>query len=266
MKWFRNAIAIAGRELGAMFVSPIAYVCLSGFAVLSGWIFFNLLARFLQVSGIYMQLAAQRPDLLAQLNLIDMVLQPTFLNMTVILLLLFPLLTMRLLSEERARHTDELLLTSPISTGSIVFGKFLAVAVVYIGMLAMSFSYVAVLMIYGSPPPALSEIASAYLGLLLMGLTFGAIGLFTSSLTSNQIVAAVSCFVVLLLFYVIDWMAMSTSGTTRDVLEYLSLVRKYQDFVKGIVDVRGLVYFSSIVALGLFLSKASLDTLRVRSN
>ena len=265
LSFLRNSVTIAKRELGSMFVSPIAYVCLSGFAVLSGWIFFNLLARFLQLSGIYMQFAAQRPELLNQLNLTEMVLQPTFLNMTVILLLLFPLLSMRLIAEERAQHTDELLFTSPITSGSVVFGKFLALAVVYLAMLAMTFSYAIVLIKFGSPGPSYGELGAAYLGLFLMGLTFGAVGLFTSSITTNQIVAAVTCFVVLLMFYVIDWMAMSASGTAKDVLEYISLVRKYQEFVKGVVDVKSVVYYLSVTAFGLFLSKAALDTLRIRS-
>ncbi len=256
---------IARREIASMFVSPIAYVCLSGFAVLCGWIFFNLLARFQQLSGVYMQFAAQQPELLAQINLHDMVVQPTFLNMTVILLILFPILSMRLIAEERRMRTDELLFTSPVSTGAVVAGKFLALMTVYVLMLAMTFSYVGVLLIYGEPTPSLAEFASAYLGLFLMGCCFGAIGIFTSSITTNQIVAAVSCFVVLLLFYVIDWIAASAGGTAKDVLEYISLVRKYQDFVKGIIDVKAVVYYLSLTGVGLFLSKAALDTLRIRS-
>lgn len=263
--FMRNAWIIAKRELKSVFVSPIAYVAISGFAVLSGWIFFNLLARFIQMSGIYMQFAAQRPDLLDQLNLTEMVLQPTFMNLTVILLLLFPMLTMRLIAEERAQHTDELLFTSPVTSGAVVFGKFLALSVVYGLMLLVTFSYATVLLVYGSPAPGLGEIAAAYVGLLLMGLAFGAIGLFTSSITTNQIVAAVSCFVILLLFYVIDWIAASASGAVKDTLEYISLVRKYQDFVKGVVDLKSIVYYLSVMAFALFLSKASLDILRIRN-
>lgn len=263
--FFSGAWLIARRELKSLFVSPIAYVALSGFAVVSGWIFFNLLARFMQLSGLYMQFAAQRPDLMKQINIADMVMQPTYANLAFFLVLLFPMLSMRSLAEERRQHTDELLFTSPISTGAVVTGKFLALLLVHTAMLAMTFSYPVVLYVFATPAPALSEFASIYLGLLLMGAAFAAVGIFTSSITSNQIVAAVACFVVLLLLYVIDWIALSVSGTTKDVLEYLSLVRRYQDFVKGMVDLGGIVYFASFVAVGLFMAKAALDALRIRS-
>jgi len=266
MALVKTSLLIARRELAAMFVSPIAYVVLSGYAVLSGWIFFNLLARFLQVSGVYMQFAQRQPELLQQLNLMEMIVQPAFLNQTILLVILFPLLTMRLVAEERRQNTDELLLTSPITTGAIVLGKYVALLVVFVLMLAMTISFPAILLMYGDPAPALSEIGAAYLGLLLLGMAFGAVGMFTSSITTNQIVAAVSCFVVLLLIYVIDWIGASAGGTVREVLEYISIVKRYQEFVRGMVDLQSIVYALSFVVLGLFLSKAAMDSLRLRSN
>lgn len=261
---WRGTWIIARRELGALFVSPIAYVALSGFAVLAGWFFFNLLARFQELASISAQLAMQRPDLLQQINLSEMVIQPTYLNLTVILVILFPLLTMRLMAEERRQGTDELLLTSPVGTGGIVLGKFVAIMLLFTLMLALTASFPAVLRIWGDPAPGWGELAAPYLGLWLMGAAFAAVGLFTSSITTNQIVAAVSCFVLLLMFYVIDWIAMGMSGTARDVLEYLSLIRRYHDFVKGVVDLKSVVYFLSIAVLGLFLSRVAVDGLRVR--
>ncbi len=261
----RGSWVIAKRELQSLFVSPIAYVALSGFAVLAGWFFFNLLAQFQEMTNVYMQLAMQRPDLLQQINLSEMVIQPTWMNLTVILVILFPILTMRLVAEERRQRTDELLLTSPVSTGAIVLGKYLAIMTVYVAMLALTLSFPLVLVIWGNPAPGWGELLTPYLGLLLLGGTFAAVGLFTSSITTNQIVAAITCFVVLLLFYVIDWIGGSAGGVVKDVLEYVSLVRRYQDFVKGIIDVKSVIYYLSFATLALFLSKAALDGLRIRA-
>lgn len=262
---WRGASIIVRRELKSLFVSPIAYVALSGFAVLAGWFFFNLLAQFQEVTSIYMQMAMRNPSLLQQINISEMVIQPTWMNLTVILVILFPILTMRLIAEERRQRTDELLLTSPISTGAIVLGKFLAVMGVYAAMLALTLSFPAVLVIWGSPPPGWGELVAPYIGLILLGASFAAVGLFTSSITTNQIVAAVSCFVVLLMFYVIDWIGGSVGGTIKDVLEYISLVRRYQDFVKGVIDLKSVVYYISFAGFALFLSKAALDGLRIRA-
>lgn len=261
----RGSWVIARRELQSLFVSPIAYVALSGFAVLAGWFFFNLLAQFQEMTSVYMQLAMQRPDLLQQINLSEMVIQPTWMNLTVILVILFPILTMRLIAEERRQRTDELLLTSPVSTGAIVLGKYLAIMIVYAAMLALTLSFPLVLVVWGSPAPGWGELLTPYLGLLLLGGTFAAVGLFTSSITTNQIVAAIACFVVLLMFYVIDWIGGSAGGVVKDVLEYVSLVRRYQDFVKGIIDVKSVVYYLSFAMLALFLSKTALDGLRIRA-
>lgn len=256
----RNAWAIAWRDIRGYFVSPIAYVVLSGFGILTGWIFFNLLGRFLQMSTIYRQFS--NPQMMARLNLNDMVIQPTLFNIVVILIIMFPIITMRLLAEERRQGTDELLLTSPVSSGQIVIGKFVAVLTVFTGMMAMTVPFFAVLFWKGNP--GLGEVLSGYLGLFFMGATFSAIGLFTSSLTRNQIIAAVSCFVILLMIYVVDWIAGSTSGMVKEILQHVSLVRRYQDFVKGILDVKNIIYFITVTGFALFMSKASLDFMRLR--
>lgn len=260
MSALRNIAAIAGRELRSYFVSPVAYVVLSGFAILTGWIFFNLLGRFIQFSTIYRQMG--NPEMMQQMNLQDMVIQPTLFNVVIILILMFPALTMRVLAEERRQGTDELLLTAPVSTGQIVIGKWIAVMGVFKAMLLMTVPFFAVLVWKGNP--GVGEIASGYIGLILMGSAFAAVGVFTSALTRNQIVAAVSCFVVLLMVYVIDWIAGSTTGTVQDVLQYVSFIRRYQDFVKGMLDLKNVVYFVSFTVFGLYLSKAALDFSRTK--
>lgn len=256
---------IARRDIASYFVSPMGYVAIAGFAVLSGWIFFNLLARYMQLTTLYLQMMFQNPEIMGRFNAQEMIIQPTYLNMTILLIIFFPLLTMRLIAEERRQHTDELLFTSPITSTSIVLGKFLAVVIVYILMLIPTLLYPILLWKYAQPAPTFGEFAAIYGGLLLLGLAFSAVGIFTSSITTNQIVAAVSCFAVLLLVYVIDWITTSASGITRDVLEYISLIRRYQDFVKGMVDLRSIVYFLSLVVLALFLSRSTLEALRLKS-
>jgi ABC-2 type transport system permease protein len=106
--------------------------------------------------------------------------------------------------------------------------------------------------------------ASGYLGLFLLSATFVSIGIFTSSLTENQIVAAVSCFVVLLLLHVLSWPAETTGTTLGTLLKYLSVIDHFSEMVKGLVDTRDLVYFLSLIVLGLFLTHRSVESVRWR--
>jgi ABC-2 type transport system permease protein len=256
----KNTYFIAAREIKAYFTSPIGYVVITFFLLLNGWIFFGLLNRFNFMSFIYMQM--QNPQMLMQMNLNEQVLAPILQNMTVILVLTVPLITMRLFSEERKMRTDELLFTSPVSIASIVLGKFLAGFFFVFIMIALTGVYPALLFAYGNPE--LGPVLSGYLGLILLATCFVAVGLFTSSLTENQIVAAVSSFVVLLMFYLININSMSMSGATKDVLDYLSLIGHYADFVKGVIDTKGLIYYISFVSAGLFLTGVSLESRKWR--
>ncbi|MFQ5743314.1 MAG: ABC transporter permease [Acidobacteriota bacterium] len=255
-----NIWAIAYKDLRAYFVSPIAYVVLAGFLLLSGWFFWIYLAQFSQMVTLYS--SVQRPDLLEQFNLNDMVMAPLLQNMVIIFLILLPLVTMRLFAEERSNKTDELLLTSPISTLEITFGKFLGAGLFYALMLVLTGLYPAILLYYGDPE--VGPILTGYLGLLLVGLSFVALGLFTSTLTDNQIVAAVSAFVALLLFFAIGWPANTVGATTGAVLRYLSLTEHFQSMVKGLLEGPDLIYYLSLIAFALFLTQRSLESLRWR--
>jgi ABC-2 type transport system permease protein len=256
----RNAYFIAARELRSYFTSPTGYVVLTFFLLLNGWIFFGLLNRFNFMSFIYMQM--QNTQMLMQMNLNLQVIAPILQNMTIILVLTVPLITMRLLAEERKMRTDELLFTSPVSIGSIVMGKFLAGFAFIAIMIALTGMYPAILFAYGNPE--LGPVLSGYLGLLLLATCFLAVGLFTSSLTENQIVAAVSCFVVLLMFYLININSMSMSGTTKEVLDYLSLIGHFGDFVKGVIDTKSIIFYITFTAAGLFLTGVSLESRKWR--
>jgi len=262
MKALTDLVHIAGKDLRAFFVSPIAYVVLTGFVVLSGWFFFNLLVQFNRMMGMYEML--RRPDIASQLNLNDLVMLPLMYNMTIVLLLMIPLVTMRLFSEEKKLKTDELLLTSPISINSIVLGKYLASLIFLLSMLALTLIYPLILFRYGQPGPEAGPIMAGYIGLFLLGGSFLAVGLFASSLTENQIVAAVICFVTLLLFFVIGWPAQTVGATLGKVLGYLSLIEHFTEFSKGLVDGRHVVYFLSFILFALFLTKRSIESSRWR--
>ncbi len=262
MKALTDLFHIAGKEMRAFFVSPIAYVVLTGYVVLSGWFFFNLLVQFTRMISMYEMM--RRPDLASRLNLNELVMLPLMYNMTIVLLLMVPLITMRLFSEEKKLRTDELLLTSPIAVNAIVLGKYLASLFFLVVLLGLTLIYPAILFHYGQPPPELGPIVAGYIGLFFLGAAFMAVGLFASSLTENQIVAAVICFVTLLLFFVIGWPAETVGATTGKVLEYLSLIGHFTDFSKGLLDSQHVVYYITFVLFALFLTKRSIESTRWR--
>ena len=256
----RNALAIAGRDLRSYFTSPIAYVVLTGFLLLGGWFFFNMLAQFNQLLIAYM--GFQNPEIVEAMNLNEWVIAPLFHNLAVVLVILVPMITMRSFAEEKKSGTYELLMTAPISVAEIVAGKFLG-GLVFIGlMVALTAIYPLILIFYGDPE--IGVIASGLLGLFLLGASFVSVGLFTSSLTDNQIIAAVSCLVTLLLFYIISWPAQSAGDLLGPLLRYLSLTEHFNELVKGVIDTRDVVYFFSVIALALFLTLRSVESLRWR--
>ncbi len=252
----RNVLAIAQRELNAYFASPIGYVLIGFFALLFGWFFYVPLAYFLQQSN----MAGMQPG--QNLNINQMLIGPTLMNTTVVMLFLFPLITMRTYSEEKRSGTIELLLTSPLRDVEIILGKFLGAMLLYAAMLAVTLIHLSILFIYGQPE--WKPIATGYLGLLLMGGCFLSLGLFISSLTKNQIVAAMATFAVFLMLWVINWISTFVGPTTQTVLQYLSLTDHFDDFAKGVIDTKHLVYYLSFMAFGLFLTAKSVDTERWR--
>jgi ABC-2 type transport system permease protein len=256
----RNILAIAGKDLRSYFTSPIAYVVLTGYLLLAGWFFFNLLANFNQLLMAYMSFSA--PDMLDAMNLNEMVVAPLLLNLAVVLVILVPMITMRSFAEEKRNGTYELLMTSPITVFEIVAGKFLGGFVFILMLVSLTGLYPLILIWFGDPEVGI--ILSGLLGLLLLGSSFVAIGLFTSSLTDNQIIAAVSCLVTLLLLYIIAWPAQSAGDVLGPLLRYLSLTEHFNELVKGVIDTRDLVYFLSVIAVALFLTLRSVESLRWR--
>jgi ABC-2 type transport system permease protein len=169
---------------------------------------------------------------------------------------------MRTYAEEKRSGTIELLLTSPITDWQIILGKFVGAMLLYIVMLAVTLIHIGLLFVYGSPE--WKPIATGYLGLLLMGGSFLSLGLFISSTTKNQIVASMATFGVFLMLWVINWIASFVGPTAQQVLSALSITEHFDDFAKGIIDTRHVVYYLSFIAFGLFITAKSVDSERWR--
>lgn len=256
----RNIFTIVGKELHSYFVSPVAYVVLTGFLLLGGWFFFNLLSRFNLLLTLYTQF--QGGEAANRLNLNDYVIAPLMHNLSIVLVILVPMITMRSFAEEKKSGTYELLLTSPVRTGELVLGKFLASFFFICIMIGLTGIYPIILLVFGNPE--IGVMSAGYLGLLLIATVFVSMGLLTSSFTENQIIAAVSGLVATLLLYIIGWPADSAGEVLGPLLRYMSVTEHFADMVKGLIDTRGLVYFGSLIVLALFLTQRSVESLRWR--
>ena len=253
-----NILAIAHKELKAYFASPIAYIVIGFSAILFGWFFVNLLYYFDRMS-LQAGMGMGGPD---SVNVNEMLIGPLFMNVSVILLFTLPLITMRTYAEEKRSGTIELLLTSPLTDLQIVMGKFLGGLVLYGAMLAVTLVHMAILFTYGNPE--WRPIAAGYLGLILMGACFLSLGLFVSSLTRNQIIAGMVTFAVFLMFWVVNWIATFMGPTSQAVLNYLSITEHLNDFARGVIDTKHLVYYLSFIAFSLFLTVRAVDSERWR--
>jgi ABC-2 type transport system permease protein len=186
--------------------------------------------------------------------------RPLFSNISVILLLLMPLVTMRLFAEERRAGTIELLLTYPVRDGAVLAAKYLAALALYALMIGLTVLYPLIVVYFARLE--WGPVLTGYLGLLLMGATFIAVGVFASSLTENQIVAAVTTFGVLLIFWILGWSADYAGGAFGRVLQFLSILEHNDSFSKGVLDTKDVLYYVNFTALALFLTLRSLEARR----
>jgi len=244
------------KEMRLYFTSPVAWVVFTMFLLIGGYFFYSIFAFYTQAS---MQ-SAMNPAMGRDLNVTDSVMRPLFSNISVILLLLMPLVTMRLFAEERRSGTIELLLTYPVRDGAVLAGKYLAAFVLYAIMIALTLLYPGIVMYFARLE--WGPVLTGYLGLLLMGATFIAVGVCASSLTENQIVAAITTFGVLLLLWVLGWSADYAGGTAGRVLQHLSLLEHNDSFAKGVLDTKDLLYYANFIVLALFLTLRSLEARR----
>ena len=254
-----NVLVIASKELRSYFSSPIAYVVVGLFAVLFGYFFVVSLSFFVRIS---MQAGMGGMGGPLTVNLNEYLVRPLLGNTAVILLFVLPMITMRTYAEEKRSGTIELLLTSPLTDFEIILGKFLGAMALFGLMLGVTVLHMGILFWYGEPE--LAPLLSGYLGLLLMGGSFISLGLLISSATKNQVVAGTITFAVLLLFWVISWMSESATSTTQSVLAYLSILNHFEDFSKGVIDTKHLVYYLSFISFGLFMTAKSMDSERWR--
>jgi ABC-2 type transport system permease protein len=257
----KNIAAIARRELHSYFVSPLAYFIITAFLVVAGYFFSLLVFVFNDIvvragSNPFMQ--QPKP------NLNEFVVGQLFRTMLVVLVFLVPLLTMRMVAEEKKQGTFELLLTSPISVFELVVGKFLGVSTVLIAMMAGTFLFPLLLMFFGDPAPEFMPMLVGIIGMTLCALAFASIGMAASAFAESQVVAGVVSMVTLLLLYVIQAPAQSIGGSIGSVLDYLSPVEQVRDMLRGVISLKSVVYFASIIVVGLFFSVRVLEKERWR--
>lgn len=245
---------IAGRELRSLFLSPLAWSIL---AVVQ----FIMAYMFLAQVDTYLNVQAQLVAMEGAPGLTEIVVSSLLGNAAIVLLLVVPMLTMRLVSEERRNQTLTLLFSAPISMTEIILGKYLGIVVFLLLMVAMLALMPLSLLVGGSID--FGMFFSALLGLTLLVASFAAIGLFMSTLTAQPAVAAVSTFGVLLLLWIIDW-STATAGDAKGVLDYLSMLRHYESLLKGMFDSSDIVYYLLCIVTFIVLSIRRLDADRLQ--
>ena len=232
--------AIWKRELQAYFFTPVGYVFMGVFLLLSSAMFYTTIMQ------------NRSSDL------------PTFIGlMSYLWMLLCPVLTMRLLAEERQKRTDQLLLTSPVSLPAMVMGKYLAAVTLMLITTALTGLFVLIVALYGAVYPA--ELLVSYLGFILQGCAFIALDLFLSGCAGNQVTAAVMAFGANLLLWMLDLLEGAVSiGAIKDALSFLSLYTRSEPFLMGQLSFAGVGYFLSFAAAFIALTIHVLDSRRYR--
>jgi ABC-2 type transport system permease protein len=259
----KGILAIYRREMNGYFVSPMAYIVIGFFLVITGYFFSNILSILIERSFM-IQMQAQRTGAPPDMDVPGLVIRNFIGIIATLLLFLIPMLTMGVYAEERKRGTMEMLMTSPLSELQIVLGKFLALFNLFIFMLAPTLIYHFIMSRYSEPAMPWRIVWSGYLGVLLLGAVLIALGSFISSMTESQVVAGVITFVVFLLLWVLDMGIRAATGATAEILKYLSILQHYDSFSQGVIDTSSIVFYLSLTALGLFLTLRALDSMRWR--
>src|SRR5450755_3598993 len=243
----RNIWTICRKELSSYFVSPIAYLLLTMFALIFGFFFWNSVGYF-NMMGLESQMRGHAMPM----SVNEYVIRPLLSNVSVIGLFFIPMITMRLFAEEKRTGTIELLATSPIRDIEVILGKWLAAVLLYVVMLVFSAINFAFLFKYGNPD--WRPLAIGYLGLLLQAGGLLAVGTFISTLTKNQIIAGAATFGVCLLLWVLEWTSGYESATWAQVLSYLSVITHFESFAKGVIQAKDVVFYLTGIFLGLFFT------------
>lgn len=264
----KHVSPIARRELHAFFVSPVAYVVLTLWSVLSGSFFLSNLLGFAAEYDEAQRLQSEAH--LAQLNLNDGLIMPFLGAMWIVMLFLLPAVTMGLFANEKSNGTEELLLTSPVTGWDIVLGKFCAGGAFALLMIAIAAFFPGLLFVYGEPE--LGRTAAGLLALLLVALTYVAVGAFASSLTRSQLIAFMLTLVILvvlgmLLPFIVDAGIAGGHGASSalaDAMGWASTGRHAENLLAGLVDTADLAYFAAAIAGFLVLTKTAVESVRWR--
>ncbi len=226
---FHNIWSISKKEMKLFFVSFVAYIVLFFLLLAGGYYFYVYIFELRDASMVI----------------------PYFLNVLGFLSFIFtPFITMRVFSEEKRSGTIELLITAPLKEIEIVLGKFLGTFLFYLVYVGFTLYYLIILIAFGSPD--FGPIITGYLGFILLEAAFISIGILISVTTRNQIVSGLVTLIALLILWIIGWISSYFSGTLRSVLEYLSFMKHFEDFTKGIVDTRHIIFYLSVIGLNLF--------------
>lgn len=250
------ACIIARREVFSAFVTPLAYVIIAGFSVLSGFFFFSLLQQFNRT----LRQAAMHADLSLSLN--EWVIEPYFHTLEIVLLFIIPVLTMRTFSEERTAGTFEMLVTSPVQVSEIVLGKVLGLTVVVGVMLLLAFAFPCALWMVADVE--LAPMLVGCLALALFSCSLLSLGVAVSATTKHQMISGMVSMVLFLLWYSIDAGAEYVDGHLADILHYVAPGRHTEFMLKGVLEGVDVVFFASVIAVGIFFANRVLDAERWR--
>lgn len=246
---------IANRELRQLFLSPLAWSILAVVQIILSLVFAGTVDSFLQPE-VHAELAQASPN---GISLTDFVVVDLLSLTAVIFLLVSPLLTMRLVSEERYNKTLPLLLSAPVSITKIVLGKYLGLMSFFVIMLGMILLMPLSLLLGAHLD--FGQLISATLGIFLLISTFTAIGLYISTLTAQPTVAAITTFGVLFILWIINWIGNMTAGKS-ELFAYLSIIQHYEGFLKGLINTQDIAYYLLLISLFIILSIQRLDAER----
>jgi ABC-2 type transport system permease protein len=264
----RSALVIARRELASYFSTPWAYVVFTALFTLSAFFFVSLLQTFIKVQDMareagWAQLVAVQPELGTYRNFTDGIIIPLWASVAVVLIFVVPFVTMRLFAEDRRQNVLDLLMTAPLHGWELVLGKFLGASIVIASAVLLNLAFPLALTAVGQGiewPTVLVGIFS----LCMWGAACVAVGTFISALTESQMLAALLSFAVLLPWMLLKGVADSVGGSLRDVLNFLSFETQLQEFLRGVIEFRAVVFFASVALVALFLTERALAAQRWR--
>jgi len=254
----KNILLICRKELNAYFASPIAYLLMAFFALIFGYVLFNATRDFIRF-GFQAQL--QGGEFPMSIN--DRIISPLLGFSSTITLFLVPMITMRLFAEEKRSGTIELLLTSPVTDSEIIVGKWLGAMLLFLCILVMSMLNVALLFAWGKPD--IKPVLVAYLGLILQGGCLLAVGEFISTTTKNQIISGGVTFFVCLLLWLLSWSTANDTGAIYQVMNYLSIVTHFDNFAKGVIETKDVIFYLSMIFFALFVTTRAMESVRWRA-